>query len=217
MSGIFFGLDRRQLDEPRQPGLTRHRDGHPIALHRVAREELLQRIPDQFDRFRAGLAENLRILDIVECLGDDLFGSSSARHAGLRAHTAQRQCPKRRHLPCYKPSSGAGVFSRKAVSIGQSRCRRQRCHRRQLRPPSGQPFSVPDSPRPEAGLSRCAIFRLSFPVHLLYRHSEANVNVWRCLSRGQGSARGLTVVPRMTRIAIWTMTAGVYPCTTNSS
>ena len=74
MSGIFFDFDRRQLDEPRQARLARHRHRHPIAQHRVPRQKLLQGLADQLGRVGAGLAENLGILDVVEGLGDDLLG-----------------------------------------------------------------------------------------------------------------------------------------------
>ena len=78
--GDLLGLDRRQLDEPRQARLPRHGDRHPVAQHRVPREELLQGIADQLGRVGAGLAEDLGVLDVVEGLGDDLVGSSWARH-----------------------------------------------------------------------------------------------------------------------------------------
>ena len=68
-----LGLDRRQLDEPGQAALARHRNGHPIAANTVPRLELRQGVADQLLRVGARLGENLGILDVVERLGDDLI------------------------------------------------------------------------------------------------------------------------------------------------
>ena len=71
--GDFLGLDRRQLDEPRQAGLARNRNRYPITLHRIARKKLLERIADQLGGIGARLTENFRILDVVECVRDDFI------------------------------------------------------------------------------------------------------------------------------------------------
>ena len=39
-------------------------------------------------------------------------------------------------------------------------------------------FSVPDSLRPETGLSRRASSRLPIPIHLIYRGGQVTVNQW---------------------------------------
>ena len=81
--GNLLRLDRRELDEPRQAVLAGHADRHPIAADRVARQKLLQRVADQFGGIGAGLAEDLRIGDEVEGVGDESL--SAARRVGSAA------------------------------------------------------------------------------------------------------------------------------------
>ena len=69
--GNLLGLDRRQLDESRQARLARNRNRHPIAQHGIARKELFQRVAYQFVRIGPGLAQDFRILDVVERVGDN--------------------------------------------------------------------------------------------------------------------------------------------------
>ena len=59
-------LDRRQLDEPRQAALAGDADGDEVALDVVAGEELLQRLAGELVRVGVGLAQDLRVLDVVE-------------------------------------------------------------------------------------------------------------------------------------------------------
>ena len=63
----LLGLDRRQLDEPRQPILPRHRNRHAVAPHAVPRLKLLQGVVDQFNRIGPRLRQELRILNVVKC------------------------------------------------------------------------------------------------------------------------------------------------------
>ncbi len=67
-------LDRRQLDELHQAGLGRDPDGDLAVLQVVAAEEGRQCLADQFLGVGVGLAEDLRVLDEVEGLGDELLG-----------------------------------------------------------------------------------------------------------------------------------------------
>ena len=87
--GDLLGFHRRQLDEPRQAALAGNRNRHPVAVHLVAREELPQRVGDQFGGVGVRLAEDLRILDEVECLDYDLVGVV----AGTAAQCLQRTLP----------------------------------------------------------------------------------------------------------------------------
>jgi hypothetical protein len=76
-------FDGRQLDEPRQARLPGYGDRDPIALDRIARQELLERLARQELGVGVGLGENLRMLDIVEGGG----GRLAVDH--LQAHRLQ--------------------------------------------------------------------------------------------------------------------------------
>jgi len=65
----LLGLDRRQLDEPRQTALAGNAYRNAVPADGVARQECLQGLAHQLDRVRIRLAEDLRILDEVECIG----------------------------------------------------------------------------------------------------------------------------------------------------
>ena len=64
--GDLLGLDRRQLDELRQPRLARGRHGHAIARQVVAGRELGQGRPHELDRVGLRLGEHHRVFDEVE-------------------------------------------------------------------------------------------------------------------------------------------------------
>src|SRR5262249_45062559 len=61
---LFF--DRRQLHEAGQAALPGDAHGDDVALDRIARQEGLERLTRQLVRVCVGLAEDLRVLDVVE-------------------------------------------------------------------------------------------------------------------------------------------------------
>ena len=61
-----LGFHRRQLNEPRQRGLPRHRHGDLFALQVVPRQERLHRIVDDLIRNGIRLGQNLGVLDVIE-------------------------------------------------------------------------------------------------------------------------------------------------------
>src|SRR5262249_6730053 len=66
-------LDRRQLDELDQAGLTRNGNGHLASLQLVSFQEGLEGLADELIGIGVGLAEDLGVLDVVERLGADLI------------------------------------------------------------------------------------------------------------------------------------------------
>ncbi len=67
-------LDRRQLDEFHEPGLTGNRDRDLAALQVVPLQERLERLAHELLGVGVRLAKDLGILDEVERLGHDLLG-----------------------------------------------------------------------------------------------------------------------------------------------
>ena len=67
-------LDRRQLDEPRQRRVARHRDRDQVVGDFIPGEERLHRVGDDLLRDGVRLAENLGVLDVVEGDRHDLVG-----------------------------------------------------------------------------------------------------------------------------------------------
>ena len=84
--GDLLLFDRRQLDEAGQAGLAGDADGDLVALDRVAREELLQRLAGELVGVGVGLGEDLGVLDVVEGGGGDGLPSISSSRRALRAH-----------------------------------------------------------------------------------------------------------------------------------
>ena len=83
--GDLLFLDRRQLDEAGQAALAGDADGDQVALERVAREELLERLAGELIGVGVGLAEDLGMLDVVEG-GGGRTPSITSRRRALRAH-----------------------------------------------------------------------------------------------------------------------------------
>ena len=151
--GDFLGFDRRQLDESRQARLARHGNGHPVAQHRVPREELLQGVADQFGGVGTGLAEDLGIFDVVEGVGDDpLAVFVGATSQGLQRTLADINAPNSAACHICNSSVDASPTWRKDPAM----------------------FSVPDSPRPEAGLSRCDSTRLPISIYPMLSWEEGD-------------------------------------------
>ena len=61
-----FHVDGRRLKESRQTVLAGNRDRHPVAADLIASQKLCQRLADQLLGIRIGLAQNLRVFDVVE-------------------------------------------------------------------------------------------------------------------------------------------------------
>ncbi len=73
MSGIFLtstGGGLKNLDKPLLAGNT---DADSTILQIIPRNKLLECVRDQLLWLRIGLRQNLRILDVVESIGDDLI------------------------------------------------------------------------------------------------------------------------------------------------
>ncbi len=66
MSAIFFSSTGGSLTKRARPLWPGHADGDHVALDAVAREELLQRLAGQLIGVGVGLAEDLRVLDVIE-------------------------------------------------------------------------------------------------------------------------------------------------------
>ena len=81
MSGIFLASIGGNLIKLRQAALSRDGDHHPVAAHAVARQELFQSLANQLDRIGFRLTENLRIFDVVEGVGGDVFGVVAGAHS----------------------------------------------------------------------------------------------------------------------------------------
>ena len=93
--GDLLGLDRRQLDELRQPRLARRRHRHAVALQGMPREKLLDRGPHQFHRVGVRLREHHRIFDVLKRVGHE-FAGVRRRHLatkGLEAALADVDSP----------------------------------------------------------------------------------------------------------------------------
>ena len=65
--GNLLGLDRRQLDELREPKVARHGDSHLVALQIVATDELFEGRLNQLNGVGLRLGANLGVFDVFAC------------------------------------------------------------------------------------------------------------------------------------------------------
>ena len=123
--GDFLFLDRRQLDEACQAALTGYADRYHVAAEGIARQEFFQGLAHQLVGIGIGLAQDLRMLDVIEGGGRRLTVDIHEAN-GLESTLTHVNAPNARlfcHVSCLP--TAAKEYSRPAAKTEKSK---QRLH-----------------------------------------------------------------------------------------